>query len=470
MSSRNAERTFSLRSRLTWLTFLSSGFISILAAAAVLLVSCHYLMSDTDEMIRRLVCDLRGEYAECGGFSPAFIRHMEFDAQEHDIATTFVMLTDAAHNVIYATKIPDGFRKRLLHNLQRGRFAGRFLNEREIEDVGEDRAVHYHSLTLADGNRITVARDVSSVERYLIFLAATLGGSSFLITVLSALAAWTTSSRVHRRLTAVEKAAAQIAQGDWSRRVSETSRVREIRALATAFNAMAANNEKTLNELRVLTDNIAHDLRTPLTRLSLAAETEASGGLLREPLADQVVAEASAMLELINTMLEISQTGAKIDRTPREDLDLTAFVRHACELYSTVAEENGVTLALHAPDAPLHFSGHKGKLQQVLGNLVENALKFTPAGGRIDVTLDSDVVHAAVRLVVADTGCGIAAADVPFVFKRFWRANSSRQLPGNGLGLALVKAIATSYGGTVTCTSEPGKGATFIVSLPMAAC
>ena len=179
--------------------------------------------------------------------------------------------------------------------------------------------------------------------------------------------------------TSVASTATAIAAGDWSRRVEEEKKEsREVRALVRAFNGMCDKNEKTLNELRVLTDNIAHDLRTPLTRLSMAAETVLIGGTLRDPLPDRVLGEAR--------------------------------------------------------------------------------------GGRIDLSLDT--LPEGVRLVIADTGCGISAADLPHIYTRFWRADASRSLPGNGLGLALVKAIVTSYGGRLHCDSAPGQGSAFTVVLP----
>lgn len=179
--------------------------------------------------------------------------------------------------------------------------------------------------------------------------------------------------------TSVASTATAIAAGDWSRRVEEEKKEsREVRALVRAFNGMCDKNEKTLNELRVLTDNIAHDLRTPLTRLSMAAETVLTGGTLRDPLPDRVLGETR--------------------------------------------------------------------------------------GGRIDLSLDT--LPEGVRLVVADTGCGISAADLPHIYTRFWRADASRSLPGNGLGLALVKAIVTSYGGRLHCDSVPGQGSAFTVVLP----
>jgi len=170
---------------------------------------------------------------------------------------------------------------------------------------------------------------------------------------------------------------------------------------------------------------------------------------------------------MINTMLEISQTGFRIDHTPRETLNLTVIVQASAELYETIAEDQGVSLKVSVPDKAVMYAAHKGKIQQVIGNLLDNAIKFTRKGG--SVTLSLSETPEAVRLSVADTGCGISPDDIPHVCQRFYRADSSRNLPGNGLGLALVHAIVTSYGGTIGCQSEQGHGATFIVCLPRAA-
>jgi signal transduction histidine kinase len=174
--------------------------------------------------------------------------------------------------------------------------------------------------------------------------------------------------------------------------------------------------------------------------------------------------QSSNMLELINTMLEISQTGCRLDRTPREDIDLCAFLHETADLYETVLDDRRLKLNLDLPAEPVLFSGHRGRLQRLLGNLLDNAIKFTSNDGTITLSLartDSGIV-----LRVSDSGCGIAPADLPHVFRRFWRSDSSRSLPGNGLGLALAKAIVTSYAGTITCDSTVGKGTVFTISLP----
>lgn len=234
-------------------------------------------------------------------------------------------------------------------------------------------------------------------------------------------------------------------------------------ALYLAYRTICSRHEKAMQELRDLSDDIAHDLRTPLTRMRSQAELAAMGSVPAQELAAGVAEESTAMLELINTMLDLSQTGARIERSPREDVDFAAVVRQMSELYATIAEDKNLTLAVDLPPGEMKLSAHKAKLQQLVGNLLDNAVKFTPSGGKVSVALARS--HDHIQFTVSDTGPGISPTDLPNVFKRFWRSDESRSLPGNGLGLALVKAIATSYGGEVSCASELGKGTTFTVRL-----
>ena len=236
-------------------------------------------------------------------------------------------------------------------------------------------------------------------------------------------------------------------------------------AFFLAYRSIRRRHAKAMQELHDISDDIAHDLRTPLARMHAQAELAAMGDVSAAELAAGVAEETSSMLELINTMLDLSQTGARIERSPRMDVDLAAIVRQMTEFYASVAEDKGVAFVLDLPDGEIVRSAHKAKLQQLVGNLLDNAVKFTPSGGTVSVTLTKEPETGLARLAVSDTGIGISDEDKPNLFKRFWRSDASRSLPGNGLGLAVVKAIVTSYGGSVTCTSRPGVGTTFIVKL-----
>ena len=229
---------------------------------------------------------------------------------------------------------------------------------------------------------------------------------------------------------------------------------------------LAAQYTGVLRELRQLTDDIAHDLRTPLTRLSAAAELAATEGLPSEDLAATVGSETQNLLHLINTMLDISKTGNGLDRSPRTRVDLAQVVRSVLELYQPLAEERGQRIAVDLLPVP-PVSGHEARLRQLLQNLVDNALKFSPDGGEVRIVLRSAEKGHGALLEVMDEGPGIAEPDRPRVFDRFFRADAARSTPGNGLGLALVKAIATSYGGGVSCANRfHDRGAVFTVTLP----
>lgn len=390
----------SVRSRLVkWSTF-GSGIVTLAATITILVVAHSYLYGRIDDFMYLILNDLRGEYVTFKGLSDEFRHCIDEDVDEHDANLTYICLADPNGTKLYSS--PE-------------------LKKHSHELVT-------HSISLSDGNTITIVRDTDDIHDFLRFLGLTLGSLLLVSVALSGLGAYLIGGRILR------------------------------------LNDLMADKDRAYAELRHLTDDIAHDLRTPLTRLSMAAETSLSDIARTDKLAVHVMNESRSMLELINTMLAISQTEAKIDHSPRETIDLVSFLRNMGELYAPVAEDAGIRLALDIPDGEVGFSGHKGKLQQLVGNLLDNAVKYTSAGGCVTVKLLCD--RDEVNLSVSDTGCGIAASDLPFVFNRFWRADSSRHLPGNGLGLALAKAIAVSYGGGIACSSVLGRGTEFVVTLP----
>ena len=448
--------------RIAWSSFFSFGLLYLLVGVLVFVFTVRHHTNEYHATLSRLSDDLKGEYAECRGDLAEMRRHFATDVEEHGGENVFLLLTSADGRTMLQQSASESVCRQMQENALRPDAHTYRITCSRPKGLKGPVAVRVRRTRLYDGCVLSVGFNVTTDERHTIFVGSTLGASILFALFVGALLGAYLARRITAPLGGIAQTAGRIAGGDYSARVAETDDGSEITELEIAFNKMAQENEKTLSDLRTLTDDIAHDLRTPLTRLRAAAEMQATGGQVRRPLAETVAEETTAMLDLINTMLDISQTDSRINRTPRQDIDMDAFVRGVVDLYSALAEERGITVAVTSPCSPVMLSAHKNKLQQMLGNLLDNALKFTPRGGKISVALQ----ETPLTITVSNTGLGIAAADMPHIFKRFWRADASRSLPGNGLGLALVKAIVTSYGGSISCEATPGSWTRFTIVLP----
>lgn len=449
-----------LRGRIVTAFLKWAALIYIAVAAAILAVTWLYLKAEYTDFLDRAEKDLVAAYAEFNGSIEAMDRYFANDAEEHgaDRVWLFLAAPDGAERLSLCAD--SRIRSSLAHLAAAPSPAREGRIVRSPDSKHPSRVIaRWRISVLPDGSRLAVAHNVTRDEYYLIFLSVSLAAGFFLVLGLGALAADSLARRLVKALKDVSDAAAKIRSGDWAVRAHTSQETREIAALGEAFNMMCDANENYVNELKTLADDIAHDLRTPLTRLYAAAE---SGTLPEGELRGIVAEQIRAMLEMINTNLEISRAGCAAGETPGEEIELASFIQSLVELYSTVAEDGGITLAADCPD-PVAITANRSRIQRLLGNLLDNAIKHTPQGGSITVSCRRTGDMAEIK--VKDTGEGIAPADLPHIFKRFWRADSSRTRPGNGLGLALVKAIAEGAGGTVSCISSPGEGAEFTVRL-----
>ena len=285
--------------------------------------------------------------------------------------------------------------------------------------------------------------------------------------VLTSFGGWFMAKRSLASVEQVTQTAMAIADGAMEKRVPLTGRGDEIDRLSGIFNNMLERIQSLIAEMKEVTDNIAHDLRSPITRIrGLAEVTLISEKNLEEyqRMAGSTVEECDRLLGMINMMLEISETEAGVATLNLSEVNVSDLIEEACDLYQPLAEEKDMHIEINIPKQ-YHLSGDKGKLQRALANLLDNAIKYTPPGGKIIVS--SAEVDKKIMLSVHDTGIGISQDEASRIFERFYRADKSRSVPGAGLGLSLVKAIVRSHGGEIMVNSSPGTGSTFTVSLPV---
>lgn len=263
---------------------------------------------------------------------------------------------------------------------------------------------------------------------------------------------------------------AKMSAGDFSARVNVRGR-NEFSELATAFNSMSerlALLDKTRNQF---VSNASHELKTPLSTMKILIETilyqdPLDPGMTKEFLNDvnKEIDRLSRIVSDLLTLVNIDSGGMRLNRS---DLDLNELLLEQVKRLAPLARENGVELDCSGREA-VEVNGDSVKLQQVVYNVIDNAIKYTPRGGEVHASISRAGKRAIIR--VADTGIGIPADDLPHVFDRFYRVDKarSRATGGTGLGLSIVKQIVMLHGGTISASSEEGKGTTFTIELPLA--
>lgn len=248
----------------------------------------------------------------------------------------------------------------------------------------------------------------------------------------------------------------------------------ELDQLAHKINQFLDQIADHLTMHREFLANAAHELRSPLAAIQSSVEVTLQKPRSREDYEELLYSiddECHHLGQLVNQLLVLAASEAGVLEVRREPVRLDMLVRQAGDMFEAVADERGLTLDYWANE-PVVVDADPHQMRQVVTNLIDNAIKFTPRGGRVEVRLDGSD-RRQVRLTVSDTGIGISPIDLPRIFDRFFRADKSRQrgteIQGSGLGLSICQSIVTAHRGTINVKSEPGKGTTFEVLLPVAA-
>jgi len=341
--------------------------------------------------------------------------------------------------------------------------------ERPIDGKTEARRARGRVFELPGGFVLLVAQDVH--DRYLTerMFTTTLPWTVVLILILGAAGGALMSRNMLQKLDAINRTSGEIIAGDLSRRVPLTGSGDEFDLLAENLNRMLDRIERLMKGLREVTDSVAHDLRTPLNRLrnrleESVARLNASGAQADE--IERAIAETDQLIATFNALLLIAETDAGTTRAAMSALDLGSVAADVVELYEPLAEERKISLVL-TPGVGVVVEGNRSLIAQALANLVDNAIKYTPAGGKVRILAAN--TNAGVELAVTDSGPGIPVADRPRVTERFVRLEASRNSPGTGLGLSLVMAVAHFHGAQLALEDNVPTGLKAVLRFPPSA-
>lgn len=270
---------------------------------------------------------------------------------------------------------------------------------------------------------------------------------------------------IARPITLLAKQADELTEKGGTCRFQSNSGICEIDQLSTSFNRLFTLQEQQAQELREMTQNILHDIRTPISHISQQAQCIYDKSCDPETAAGLIAESCDKIIDLFETHAEIAKNNAFAEREQPSEQNVSEIINFIVDLYAPAAEAKGVKISASAVKAPIMFIGHKSKFQRLIGNIIDNAIKFTPSGGSVTVTAFETL--GAIEIVVSDTGIGIDPVVVPRVFDRGFRTKDAVSQPGFGLGLALAKSIVNFYRGTITCKSQLGKGTEFTIRLPI---
>lgn len=459
---RHAPKTIGFRLAMWSFAFFVVGS-AVLFGLAYLLVSASLQQRDRENISMELR-ELAGFYRDGGRFAV----EEELARQERlDVAENFsirLVVGDTAHAIRGGARWSKFDLKPLDSPL-----TGPGKEWFSLPSRRGRRVLEVAALRLPDGAILQVGQTTKDREAVLHQFRSTVAGVLIPVLLLGAaggilLAFWSL-----RPIRQIIQAVQAIEAGTVNARVPTRTTADELDELGGLFNRMLDRNDALIVGMRGALDAVAHDLRTPVARIrgvaEMALRLDNGSEATRHALAD-CVEESDQLLTMLNTLMDISEAETGALKLHLDRVNVSVLVEDTVDLYRHVADEKGIEVSTAA--APeLWLTADRSRLRQVLANLLDNAIKYTPPGGRVEVGAHQD--EQAILVSVKDTGMGLTSDEIPRIWDRLYRGDKSRSERGLGLGLSVVRAIVRAHGGQAQVSSVVGIGSTFAISLPSSA-
>ena len=448
---------------------LTLWYSSIFILSAVILFTITYLLLSQSirERDRRVAVAKINQYsrtAEQKGL-PTLIEQLEQEKAANEQAGIFVRLSDAKNQTLFLT-FPQGWADVNPDDIEKTTLFG--ARQWVIWQMDHGEGVYEMTrFTLSKDVSLQVGFGVAERERLLAYFRKIFIMIMIPVVLVGVVGGFFVAHRALGPVKDLIEAIHSIDTGQLDARVPSRYPGDELDELVRLFNGMLTKIERLVNGMREALSNVAHDLRTPVTRLRVGVETmlqsESDVEALREALMD-CAEESERIVTILNTLFDISEAETGTLRLNIQPVDIAALIREAVELYQYVAEDKELDISVTMPEA-LPARADADRIRQVIANLLDNAIKYTPPGGWISI--EADRLGQEMEIRIKDNGTGIPAEDLPRIFERLYRGDKSRTHRGLGLGLSLVQAVLNAHQGRVEVQSQPGRGSTFIFFLPV---
>jgi heavy metal sensor kinase len=458
----------SLRRTLAFrLTLWYAGIFTLCFLIAFVLIY-FLIISDTETRTDKELIDEGEEFASLlalKGIEELKVA-MVLEAESEGINKIFLRLLDPSGKVLALSNESSwkmfGKEEERLSRLNEGK-------RYELETVaipGRANRVRMFYGYIGPGIILQICQSLEDDERFIGAFRQISWISMAVLLIVSALIGWFMARRALQGVEEVTRTAMEITAGTLERRVPVRARGEEIDRLAKTFNKMLDRIHFLVMGMRDVTDNIAHDLRSPVARIRGIAEmtlTTSNTVNEYETMAADIIEECDRLLEMINTMLDISEAEAGASQLEMKRINIAKVVQEACELFQPVAENKGININCNVPQHAF-VRGDIKRIQRMIANLLDNAVKYTFKRDTVRVSVVKN--NESVVISIEENGIGISEEDLPHIFDRFYRCDSSRSQPGFGLGLSFALAVARAHGGDIEARSIKNKGSSFQVILP----